>query len=59
MGYQGSTEGGFMARRRHLVALENTHQHLLTGLEQLESYVAGREDHQRDQQDCEMDFTSK
>jgi len=41
MGYQGSTEGGFMARRRHLVALENTHQHLLTGLEQLESYVAG------------------
>ncbi len=41
MGYQGSTEGGFMARRRHLVALENTHQHLLTGLEQLESFVAG------------------
>jgi len=41
MGYQGSTEGGFMARRRHLVALENTHQHLLTGLDQLESYVAG------------------
>jgi tRNA modification GTPase len=41
MGYQGGTEGGFMARRRHLVALENTHQHLLTGLDQLESYVAG------------------
>ena len=41
MGYQGSTEGGFMARRRHLVALDNTHQHLITGLEQLESYVAG------------------
>ncbi|MCJ8320102.1 MAG: tRNA uridine-5-carboxymethylaminomethyl(34) synthesis GTPase MnmE [Colwellia sp.] len=41
MGYQGSTEGGFMARRRHLVALENTHQHLITGLDQLESYVAG------------------
>jgi len=41
MGYQGSNEGGFMARRRHLVALENTHQHLLTGLDQLESYVAG------------------
>ncbi|ALO36487.1 tRNA modification GTPase TrmE [Colwellia sp. MT41] len=41
MGYQSSTEGGFMARRRHLVALENTHQHLLIGLEQLESYVAG------------------
>lgn len=41
MGYQGSTEGGFMARRRHLVALENTHKHLITGLEQLESFVAG------------------
>ena len=41
MGYQGSTEGGFMARRRHLVALETAHQHLQTGLDQLESYVAG------------------
>lgn len=41
MGYQGSVEGSFMARRRHLTALDNTHQHLLTGLEQLESYVAG------------------
>jgi len=41
MGYQGSTEGGFMARRRHLTALNNTHQHLIIGLDQLESYVAG------------------
>lgn len=41
MGYQGSTEGGFMARRRHLTALNNTHEHLITGLDQLESYVAG------------------
>jgi tRNA modification GTPase len=41
MGYQGNTEGSFMARRRHLVALENTHKHLITGLEQLESFVAG------------------
>ena len=41
MGYQGSTEGGFMARRRHLTALSNTHQHLISGLDQLESYVAG------------------
>jgi len=41
MGYEASTEGGFMARRRHLTALDNTHQHLITGLEQLESYVAG------------------
>lgn len=41
MGYEGSTEGGFMARRRHLVALQAAHQHLITGLDQLESYVAG------------------
>lgn len=41
MGYEGNIEGGFMARRRHLVALENAHQHLITGLDQLESYVAG------------------
>ncbi|OUS26654.1 tRNA uridine-5-carboxymethylaminomethyl(34) synthesis GTPase MnmE [Thalassotalea sp. 42_200_T64] len=41
MGYQGSTEGSFMARRRHLTALENAHQCLLTGLDQLESFVAG------------------
>lgn len=41
MGYQGSTEGGFMARRRHLAALEQAHHHLIIGLEQLESYVAG------------------
>jgi len=41
MGYQGSTEGSFMARRRHLSALEKAHQHLEIGLEQLESYVAG------------------
>ena len=41
MGYQGSTEGGFMARRRHLVALEKASHHLKTGLEQLESFVAG------------------
>jgi len=41
MGYQGGTEGGFMARRRHLTALNNAHQHLIIGLDQLESYVAG------------------
>ena len=41
MGYQGSTEGSFMARRRHLSALDQAHQHLVIGLEQLESYVAG------------------
>jgi len=41
MGYQGSVEGGFMARRRHLIALENAHHHLQVGLDQLESFVAG------------------
>lgn len=41
MGYQGSTEGSFMARRRHLAALETAYHHLTIGLEQLETYVAG------------------
>ncbi len=41
MGYQSNLEGGFMARRRHLVALEQAHTHLITGLDQLETYVAG------------------
>ncbi|SET68553.1 tRNA uridine-5-carboxymethylaminomethyl(34) synthesis GTPase MnmE [Thalassotalea agarivorans] len=41
MGYQGSTEGSFMARRRHLVALDNAYNHLTTGLAQLESFMAG------------------
>jgi tRNA modification GTPase len=41
MGYQGNTEGGFMARRRHLIALEKAHQHLNSGLEQLEAFMAG------------------
>ncbi|MDG1732412.1 MAG: tRNA uridine-5-carboxymethylaminomethyl(34) synthesis GTPase MnmE [Thalassotalea sp.] len=41
MGFQGSMEGSFMARRRHLTALEHAHQHLISGLDQLESYVAG------------------
>ncbi len=41
MGYQGGTEGSFMARRRHLIALECAHQHLDSGLEQLEAYMAG------------------
>jgi len=41
MGYQGGTEGGFMARRRHITALNNAYSHLQTGLEQLESFMAG------------------
>lgn len=41
MGYQGTTEGTFMARRRHLEALEAAATHLATGKEQLHSFIAG------------------
>jgi tRNA modification GTPase len=41
MGFQGTTEGTFMARRRHLDALEAAYSHLITGKEQLLSYIAG------------------
>lgn len=41
MGFQGNTEGGFMARRRHLDALERAADRLLVAKEQLEVYVAG------------------
>lgn len=41
MGYNGAGEGGFTARRRHLIALENAHQALIAGQLQLDSYGAG------------------
>lgn len=41
MGYQSNLEGGFIARRRHLEALELASSHLLLGKEQLEVYQAG------------------
>ena len=41
MGYQGNTEGGFMARRRHLEAIDNAELHLLEGKIQLEEFKAG------------------
>ncbi|HEY5716592.1 MAG TPA: tRNA uridine-5-carboxymethylaminomethyl(34) synthesis GTPase MnmE [Psychromonas sp.] len=41
MGYQGNTSGGFMARRRHLEAIDNAQRHLLEGKVQLEEYQAG------------------
>ena len=41
MGFQGNTEGGFMARRRHLDALGRAAERLLVAKEQLEVYVAG------------------
>lgn len=41
MGYQSSTEGGFIARRRHLVALETAAEHLERGHTQLTQFMAG------------------
>ncbi|WP_341502607.1 tRNA uridine-5-carboxymethylaminomethyl(34) synthesis GTPase MnmE [Gallaecimonas sp. GXIMD4217] len=41
MGFTGATEGGFMARRRHLEALEEAAGHLATGRDQLETFAAG------------------
>ncbi|OBT15615.1 tRNA uridine(34) 5-carboxymethylaminomethyl synthesis GTPase MnmE [Vibrio sp. UCD-FRSSP16_10] len=41
MGFSGTTEGGFMARRRHLDALDKAAQHLSIGQQQLEGYMAG------------------
>ena len=41
IGFSNTTEGGFMARRRHLDALQHCHQHLDNGLEQLQGYSAG------------------
>lgn len=41
MGYQSSTEGGFLARRRHLVALETAAEHLERGHIQLTQFHAG------------------
>ncbi|MCC5825959.1 tRNA uridine-5-carboxymethylaminomethyl(34) synthesis GTPase MnmE [Alkalimonas sp.] len=41
MGFEGTNEGSFLARRRHLDALERAHEHLTTGQEQLHSFIAG------------------
>ncbi|PJG85688.1 tRNA uridine-5-carboxymethylaminomethyl(34) synthesis GTPase MnmE [Conservatibacter flavescens] len=41
MGYQASTEGGFLARRRHLEALEHASEHLQRGHIQLTQFHAG------------------
>lgn len=41
MGYQSSTEGGFIARRRHLVALDTAADHLQRGHIQLTQFMAG------------------
>jgi len=41
MGFQGGQEGSFMARRRHLDALEKAAEHLLIGQHQLNENMAG------------------
>lgn len=41
MGFTGNNEGGFMARRRHLEALNKASEHLDIGQQQLEGYMAG------------------
>ncbi|WP_108653084.1 tRNA uridine-5-carboxymethylaminomethyl(34) synthesis GTPase MnmE [Dongshaea marina] len=41
MGYQGSTEGSFMARRRHLEALELANDKVELAKQQLEEFNAG------------------
>ncbi|MGB0893157.1 MAG: tRNA uridine-5-carboxymethylaminomethyl(34) synthesis GTPase MnmE [Parashewanella sp.] len=41
MGYQSNLEGGFMARRRHLEALDLATSHLQIGKHQLEVFQAG------------------
>ncbi|MEQ5835924.1 tRNA uridine-5-carboxymethylaminomethyl(34) synthesis GTPase MnmE [Marinobacter sp. NFXS9] len=41
MGYATTTEGGFLARRRHLVALQQAQASLQQGQAQLEGYGAG------------------
>ncbi|GHD41784.1 tRNA modification GTPase trmE [Marinobacter persicus] len=41
IGFASSTEGGFLARRRHLDALERARDSLIQGQSQLEGYGAG------------------
>ncbi|HEY0211572.1 tRNA uridine-5-carboxymethylaminomethyl(34) synthesis GTPase MnmE [Acerihabitans sp.] len=41
VGFNGSLEGGFLARRRHLQALDIAGEHLIQGKEQLVSAYAG------------------
>ena len=41
MGFDTTSEGQFIARRRHVLAIEDAANHLYTGKEQLESHFAG------------------
>lgn len=41
MGFENTTEGQFIARRRHLDAIAKANQHVLIGQQQLQNYRAG------------------
>jgi tRNA modification GTPase len=41
MGFESNNEGQFIARRRHIDALENTNEHVLIGQQQLVDNLAG------------------
>ncbi|WNO09127.1 tRNA uridine-5-carboxymethylaminomethyl(34) synthesis GTPase MnmE [Teredinibacter sp. KSP-S5-2] len=41
MGFEGTTEGGFSARRRHIDALQQAKEFLLAGEQQLQAFAAG------------------
>lgn len=41
MGFHSSNEGQFIARRRHIDAIERAEEHLLLGKQQLEDNLAG------------------
>ncbi|RUO81024.1 tRNA uridine-5-carboxymethylaminomethyl(34) synthesis GTPase MnmE [Idiomarina tyrosinivorans] len=41
VGYHSTSEGQFMARRRHLEALKKAHSHLVIGQAQLQQHIAG------------------
>ena len=61
IGYTGTTEGGFTARRRHLDALDRAEQLLITGREQLLGMAAGEllAEDLRQAQNCLSEITGE
>lgn len=61
IGYTGTTEGGFTARRRHLDALDRAEQLLVTGQEQLLGMAAGEllAEDLRQAQNCLSEITGE
>lgn len=61
IGYTGTTEGGFTARRRHLDALDRAEQLLITGQEQLLGMAAGEllAEDLRQAQNCLSEITGE